>query len=147
MKNPSYEILRRVRAILLNQVTISNVAVPVYTYAPTGVNRYIWLAAIRGSENWTKDEFGGDWFIDINCIDRVATGAEDISVVLDIADQVMQELQPTPNAKLELSNGIVDHRLQLVNSRDLTELTEDGVEFRVLLEWRIMLSAGDDVLS
>jgi len=147
MKNPSYEILKTIYAALNGQVTINSVTVPVYTFAPTGVNRYIWLAALRGSEDWTKDEFGGNWFIDINCIDRVANGQENMKVVFDIADQVMQTLQPTPNAKLSLGDGITDHRLQLVNSRDLTELTEDGVEFRVLLEWRVMLSAGDNVIT
>lgn len=147
MKNPSNEIVRRIREMLLNQITVNSVAVPIYTFAPTGVNRYIWLAAIRGREDWTKDEFGGDWFIDINCIDRVANGQENIGVAFDMADQVMQTLQPTPSAKLTLTNGIVDHRLQLTNTTDLSELTEDGVEFRVLLEYRIMLSAGDSVLS
>lgn len=147
MKSPMYEIKHRLYAILTNAVTIDGTAVPVRSFAATDVDRYIWIAAVRGSEDWTKDEFGGDWFFDINCIDRVGIGAEDMTNVHDIAEQVGNALQPTPDDKLTLSNGFTDHRLQLVNERDLSSITEDGMEFRIVMEYRVMLSQPTAPLS
>jgi hypothetical protein len=140
MTNPRSEILSTVYSLLNEAVTIGEETVPVYSFAPTNTNRYIWLAGIRGSEDWTKDEFGGDWFLDINIIDRVKQGEESMANCLAMVEQVNALMQPTPPSKIEFGNGVHCVRVQMVGDRDLTELTEDGIEFRVLLEYRFMVS-------
>jgi hypothetical protein len=139
MITPRQEIMEAVVTALKNKILVGSDTVPVYSFAPVNESRFIWLAAVRGSEDWTKQGFGGDYYFDLNCIDRVGQGAESMSVCLSMAQQVVAELMPKPAAKLNLSNGVRCLRLQLVNDTDLSERTDDGVEFRVVLEFKVMV--------
>lgn len=136
MKHPGLGVIQAVFQALNGNLSYDGNNVPVYSSMPQGVNGYyVYLSAIRNTEDYTKTVFGGRVRFDVKIVAPMFENSGSKIGLYDIASQVTAIMRPTREGNLGLSDGLSNRMIYQEDSRELESLTPEGMIYEVLLSY------------
>lgn len=136
MKHPGLGVIQAVFEALNGNLSYDGNNVPVYSSMPQGVNGYyVYLSAIRNTEDYTKTTFGGRVRFDVKIVAPMFENSGSKIGLYNIASQVTGIMRPTRGGNLSLQDGLSNRLIYQEDSRELESLSPEGMIYEVVLSY------------
>ena len=140
MRSPEQKIKEALYLTLNNNITYNGGVVPVYTVVPDSVgSHYIFIAEVNEENADLKDRFMTAGYFVVQIFTAFNTTAGSQLAMLSIANDVLNAIQPTVGAILDLSPNFKNTYLYRENSLGFSEDDKTRKIERKVLRFRFQV--------